>query len=231
MEPVAVPAGTLGVERRLERQHRDRGNRPKREAAPEEDAERRDGGALTAGHYDVRSRESAFRGSATRTIPEDARFAAAGAAFMRTPCLRPGALARIISPVPERLFTPEEANAALAQVGPLVERLVERRATSSRAQARLAELVATVAGNGGGLDPARAQTLVTAVGEAETLLAETLSSLAEAGVIVRDADAGLVDFPAVREGLPVFLCWQLGEESVAWWHDPDGGFAGRKPLE
>jgi hypothetical protein len=133
--------------------------------------------------------------------------------------------------VPERLFTPEEANAALAQVVPLVERLVERRADLLAAQARLAELVATVAGNGGGLDPARAQTLVTAVGEAETLLAETLASLAEAGVIVRDADAGLVDFPAVREGQPVFLCWQLGEESVGWWHDPDGGFAGRKPLE
>jgi hypothetical protein len=132
--------------------------------------------------------------------------------------------------VPDRLFTPEEASAALVHVRPLVEQVVERRADLLAAQARLAELVATVSGNGGGLDPEHARQLVTAVGAAETALAEALAELASVGVVVRDPDAGLVDFPSEREGHPVFLCWQLGEETVAWWHGPEDGFAGRKPI-
>jgi hypothetical protein len=49
-------------------------------------------------------------------------------------------------------------------------------------------------------------------------------------VVVKDLDAGLVDFPSEREGELVLLCWQLGEERVAWWHTLEGGFAGRQPL-
>jgi hypothetical protein len=132
--------------------------------------------------------------------------------------------------VSDRLFTPQEANAALTRVRPLVELVVERRATLLAAQARLAELLAKVAGNGGGLDPSAAQDLVAAVQEAERELDAVVAELGEAGVVVRDPDSGLVDFPSVRDGEPVFLCWQLGEEDVSWWHGPDEGFAGRKPL-
>jgi hypothetical protein len=132
--------------------------------------------------------------------------------------------------VPDRLFTREEANAALIRVRPLVELVVERRATLLAAQARLAELLAKVAGNGGGLDPSAAQALVAAVQEAEHELDAVVSELSEAGVVIRDPDSGLIDFPSVRDGEPVFLCWQLGEDDVSWWHGPEEGFAGRKPL-
>jgi hypothetical protein len=132
--------------------------------------------------------------------------------------------------VPDRLFTLEEANAALTRVRPLVELVVERRATLLAAQARLAEFLAKVAGNGGGLDPSAAQELVAAVQEAEHELDAVVAELSEVGVVVRDPDSGLVDFPSVRDGEPVFLCWQLGEDDVSWWHGPEEGFAGRKPL-
>jgi hypothetical protein len=132
--------------------------------------------------------------------------------------------------VPDRFFTPEEANAALVRVRPLVEQVVERRADLLAAQARLAEFVATVSGNGGGLDPEHSRRLVTAVDAAETALVEALAELSGVGVIVRDPDAGLIDFPSEREGDPVFLCWQLGEETVSWWHGPEDGFAGRRPI-
>jgi hypothetical protein len=132
--------------------------------------------------------------------------------------------------VPDRVFTLEEANAALTRVRPLVELVVERRATLLAAQARLAELLAKVAGNGGGLDPSAAQELVAAVQEAEHELDAVVAELSEVGVVVRDPDSGLVDFPSVRDGEPVFLCWQLGEDDVSWWHGPEEGFAGRKPL-
>ena len=54
---------------------------------------------------------------------------------------------------------------------------------------------------------------------------------AEAGIVLRDIDRGLIDFPAIVDGREVYLCWELGEDEVDYWHDPDAGFGGRQPLE
>ena len=132
--------------------------------------------------------------------------------------------------MPERTFTADEANAALPEVRPLVERLVEARADLLAAQARQAEVAARVGGNGGGFQPQLAASIAEALTAAETALREALESLDELGVVVKDLDAGLVDFPSDRDGELVLLCWQLGEERVAWWHTLDAGFASRQPL-
>ena len=66
--------------------------------------------------------------------------------------------------------------------------------------------------------------------EAQRRLRHDLTVLAEAGILLRDPETGLVDFPADRDGRRVFLCWRLGEERVAWFHEERGGVAGRKPL-
>jgi hypothetical protein len=58
-----------------------------------------------------------------------------------------------------------------------------------------------------------------------------LRQIKEMGVVVKDVDKGLCDFPYVRQGKVVYLCWQLGEESIAYWHDIEAGFAGREPLD
>lgn len=60
---------------------------------------------------------------------------------------------------------------------------------------------------------------------------QAMAELEERGVVLRDAVRGLVDFPARHpSGTEVWLCWQLGEDDLAWWHLPDDGFAGRRPL-
>ena len=59
---------------------------------------------------------------------------------------------------------------------------------------------------------------------------EMVGEINSQGIIVRDADRGLVDFPALREGREVFLCWLRGEESIQFWHGTDEGYASRKPL-
>jgi hypothetical protein len=128
------------------------------------------------------------------------------------------------------MFTVEEANALLPRVRPLVERLVECRADLLAVRARQAEVAAVVGGNGGGLDPETPASLRQAAGDAEQRLQETLSELTGLGVVVKDLDAGLVDFPSTREGTAVYLCWQLGEDRVAFWHGLDDGFAGRTPI-
>ena len=58
-----------------------------------------------------------------------------------------------------------------------------------------------------------------------------LTELHDKGIVVRDPGRGLVDFPARHPGgREVLLCWQLGEDELAWWHLPEDGFAGRRPL-
>lgn len=130
----------------------------------------------------------------------------------------------------ERLFTPAEANAALDQVRPLAEALVEARASMLAAAARRAELRGQVAGNGGGIDPAGPRALEEAFDDAVRDVARALGELDALGVLVKDPDAGLLDFPSQRGGEIVLLCWQLGEPEVAYWHPLEEGFAGRKPI-
>ena len=55
--------------------------------------------------------------------------------------------------------------------------------------------------------------------------------LEELGVVLKDLDLGLLDFPSVRDGEDVLLCWQVGEEAVTSWHGLEEGFAGRKPID
>jgi hypothetical protein len=59
---------------------------------------------------------------------------------------------------------------------------------------------------------------------------EALAELEDEGIVLRDPDRGLIDFTALHNGREVLLCWQLGEEELAWWHLPEDGFAGRRPL-
>ncbi|HUI03605.1 MAG TPA: DUF2203 domain-containing protein [Acidimicrobiales bacterium] len=60
---------------------------------------------------------------------------------------------------------------------------------------------------------------------------QAIEELDERGIVLRDAERGLIDFPALHPGgREVLLCWQLGEDDLAWWHLPEDGFAGRRPL-
>jgi hypothetical protein len=133
--------------------------------------------------------------------------------------------------VADRYFTPQEANDALAEVRPLAERLVGHRRRLLAATAKRAGLVAQIQGNGGGITPSDLSELEVEIEEQSTRLQECIGRLDELGVQVKDLDAGLVDFPSVREGEEVLLCWRVGEDAVEFWHGLDEGFAGRKPLE
>jgi hypothetical protein len=129
-----------------------------------------------------------------------------------------------------RHFTPEEANAALVEVRPLVERMVAHRRAHVEALTRQEELEGRIRGNGGGIPPAELASAAAEVEQEAHALARVIDEITEHGVQVKDIDTGLVDFPARRRGETVLLCWRLGEDEVAYWHTLDGGFAGRRPL-
>jgi hypothetical protein len=129
-----------------------------------------------------------------------------------------------------RHFTPEEANEALAEVRPLVERMVALRREHVAALARQEELDGRIRGNGGGIPPAELADTAAEVDREARALARVIDELVERGVEVKDIDEGLVDFPALRLGETVLLCWKLGEDEIGYWHTVDGGFAGRRAL-
>jgi hypothetical protein len=58
-----------------------------------------------------------------------------------------------------------------------------------------------------------------------------IHQIKDMGVLLKDADKGLCDFPYMRQGRVVYLCWQAGEDDIAYWHDIDSGFVGREPLD
>ncbi len=129
-----------------------------------------------------------------------------------------------------RYFTPEEANRQLEQVRPAAEALVAHRQAMAIAARRRAALVQRIAGNGGDFDPQEPRALEEEFAREGEAVAQCVHRLERIGVLVKDLDSGLVDFPALHEGEEVLLCWQVGEDEVAFWHRVDEGYAGRKPL-
>ena len=120
----------------------------------------------------------------------------------------------------EPVYTPEEANEMLPGLRRSLIRIREARQVVLRGAERIGK-VATLDGGG-------AQR--TEYWEALDALRAEVESLSERGIVLRDPEAGLIDFPARRDGRDVFLCWRLDEERVEYWHGPETGFAGRQPL-
>ena len=131
--------------------------------------------------------------------------------------------------MPDRTFTPDEANSALDQVRPLAERMVELRARLGELEDEQREVVRIVAGNGSGEGVGDARTPEFAKLARE--LQDVVDELTSIGIQLKDADTGLLDFPAVREGEDVLLCWSVGEPAVEWWHGLEDGFAGRQRID
>jgi hypothetical protein len=130
----------------------------------------------------------------------------------------------------ERTFTPEEANAALPELRRLVACMVEAKQALDRAEERRDAAVRQISGNGGGIPSQELAGFHADVERSMAALVEAVDEVNALGVLVKDLDSGLVDFPALRDGEPVLLCWMLGEDEVGWWHRSEDGFAGRQPL-
>src|SRR5436190_13045629 len=122
-------------------------------------------------------------------------------------------------------FTLEEANAAVVELRPVVERMVEHGRKLAGAQRQQRELVTRIAGNGGDMQPSDLRELAETIqGEADAI-AVCAQEIDAAGAQIKSLEEGLLDFLSRREGEQILLCWKLGEDEIRFWHGVDEGFA------
>ncbi len=120
-------------------------------------------------------------------------------------------------------YTRDEARALLPRVREWLDRLAQSRAQYARREAELTQS----RGMGDDLGGEAVHDWVRHLVE----MREVLMEFHDREIQVKDLDRGLIDFPAIKDGREVFLCWEKGEGDVEFWHELDAGYAGREPLE
>ena len=124
-----------------------------------------------------------------------------------------------------KIFTVQEANALLPNVRTIVGKIQRAHRRISRYREETKKAAEAAERGGGGFSDGVAYAAVL------TELTNHIAELEALGVQLKDFERGLVDFPSLRDGRVVLLCWQLGEgDELEWWHDVNAGFAGRTPL-
>jgi len=124
-----------------------------------------------------------------------------------------------------KLFTVEEANDLLPSIRPKLEKIRVRYEKIASFREKVKAAAKAAESGGGGMK--NASFYVESLYEIGKLTTE----LHNLGVELKDYSRGLIDFPSLRDGRVVLLCWQLGEsDKIEWWHDTEAGFAGRQPL-
>lgn len=120
-------------------------------------------------------------------------------------------------------YTVDEARALLPTINGWLERLEHHRERILTLEKRLASLLA----QGSDLGGDTVNEWIRGLSEMKVLLC----FFAEREIQIKDLERGLIDFPALRDGREVFLCWEKGEEDIEHWHELDAGYAGREPLD
>ncbi len=121
-------------------------------------------------------------------------------------------------------FTLQEANETLKTIRPLMNEIQEIRRRILASQPEAWPAIEKSAGNGG-------NRALSAMFQEFTRLDALVHSIQDTGALIKDINIGLLDFPALKDGREVYLCWKHGEERVQFWHETDAGFAGRQVID
>ena len=130
----------------------------------------------------------------------------------------------------DRHYTREEAEATLPWVREAIDAMRTATLELLDARTKLSALLEAIRSNGGSTHDEEVHDLRSRVAKSTEELREPLEEFEERGIIIRDLQRGLIDFPALRDGREVYLCWLYGEERIDFWHEVDTGFAGRQSL-
>lgn len=126
-----------------------------------------------------------------------------------------------------RYYGIDEANQRLIDVRPLLESLRAERAQVAEMHR---ELERARGGNGSAEKAEELAERESAIRDLVRSMEKRVRQLDEWSIALRDISTGLIDFPALANGRPIWLCWRLGEADIDWWHEADSGFDSRLPL-
>jgi hypothetical protein len=133
--------------------------------------------------------------------------------------------------VADRYFEPHEVDTLIPRLARAMERVMKAHEEGTGITERLAGERERIGQAGGGVIDRVAWQRDTARVNACTEIVKTgLAEISAMGGVIKDLALGLVDFPHLRDGRVVNLCWRLGETAIGHWHGLDEGFANRKPL-
>jgi hypothetical protein len=130
----------------------------------------------------------------------------------------------------KRLFTVDEANNALPLVRAIVQDITALAQELRERHERLTRLKPTERFRLSDAHEEELQQVRLELERGQEKMEEYVRELAQLGVELKDYFTGLIDFPSLMNGRPVYLCWRLGESDVEYWHELEGGFAGRQKL-
>lgn len=131
-----------------------------------------------------------------------------------------------------RYFSLSEAREALPALGRLIREAVQARARHQQTELALQSLAQRILLNGGtAVDTGTVEQWKATCEASGTSLKSALERIDQMGVLVKDLDTGLVDFPTLYRGDEVYLCWRMDEPDIEFWHEVSAGFAGRRPID
>jgi hypothetical protein len=132
----------------------------------------------------------------------------------------------------EKYFNRHEAEELLPVIGQFLEEARQQKRTLDAITGEIANAALRIMRLGGSLPPfAELNRKKAQRDKAAEQLARMIDQIQQTGCLVKDLETGLVDFPSLRGGQEVYLCWKLGEARIGYWHGIEEGFAGRKPLD
>ncbi|MBA3435233.1 MAG: DUF2203 domain-containing protein [Chloroflexi bacterium] len=126
-----------------------------------------------------------------------------------------------------RYYALDAANARLGELRPLLERLRHDRDAVAEAQRDLSRFRES---NGSDEHAHELQDRQVQIREVVKRMQQTVARIDSWDITLRDISSGLIDFPALAAGRPIWLCWRLGEDDISWWHEINDGFGGRRAL-
>ena len=125
----------------------------------------------------------------------------------------------------KKYFSVEEANSIIQDISPVVQELVDLKKNIELKIPDLKPVMGKISRNGGG-NKGLSEHL-----KSINRMEELVWILNNAGCILKDINMGLIDFPHMKDGREVYLCWKLGEKRIEFWHEIEAGYAGRKPVD
>ena len=125
----------------------------------------------------------------------------------------------------KKYFSVEEANSIIQDISPVVQELVDLKRNIELKIPDLKPVMSKISNNGGGNRELSEH--LKSINKME----ELVGILNNSGCILKDINTGLLDFPHMKDGREVYLCWKLGEKRIGFWHEIDAGYAGRKPID